>query len=154
TDEPVVPAAPGEAVVARAAQEDVVSEPAEEVVVPAPATDHIVSGRAVELIVAGRAGDRAGGSARGRGGGRDGAQGEGSDGKQSEQRARAEHADLLDRLRPDARTRRPTGQRTSVRARSKTESSMGGVSLPVNVFCWLGWKLPTNRYGPHAASAP
>jgi len=23
-------------------------------------------------------------------------------------------------------------------------SSIAGVSLPVNVFCWLGWKQPSN----------
>ena len=27
----------------------------------------------------------------------------------------------------------------SARARAKTASSMGSVSLPVKVFCWLGW---------------
>jgi hypothetical protein len=32
--------------------------------------------------------------------------------------------------------RQPTPARA--RARSKTESSIGSVSLPVNVFCWLG----------------
>ena len=25
---------------------------------------------------------------------------------------------------------------------------MAGVSLPVKVFCWLGWYDPTRRYGP------
>ena len=30
----------------------------------------------------------------------------------------------------------------SSRARRKTASSIGSVSLPVNVFCWLGWKQP------------
>ena len=28
---------------------------------------------------------------------------------------------------------------TSARARVKTASSIGSVSLPVKVFCWLGW---------------
>ena len=34
------------------------------------------------------------------------------------------------------------------RARSRTASSIGGVSRPVNVFCWLGWYVPTSVYGP------
>ena len=29
-----------------------------------------------------------------------------------------------------------------------------GVSLPVNVFCWLGWYVPMSRYGPTSTSAP
>ena len=33
-------------------------------------------------------------------------------------------------------------------------SSIAGVSLPVNVFCWLGWKAPSSTYGPMRASAP
>ncbi len=36
---------------------------------------------------------------------------------------------------------------TSVDARSNTESIIGSVSFPVNVFCWLGWKQPS-RTGP------
>jgi hypothetical protein len=35
-----------------------------------------------------------------------------------------------------------------------TASSIAGVSLPVNVFCWLGWKQPTSLNGPTPASAP
>jgi hypothetical protein len=31
---------------------------------------------------------------------------------------------------------------------------MGCVSLPVKVFCWLGWYVPMSRYGPTVASAP
>ena len=42
----------------------------------------------------------------------------------------------------------------SSRARRSTVSSIRGVSTPVNVFCWLGWYVPTSRYGPTAASAP
>ena len=30
------------------------------------------------------------------------------------------------------------------RARSSTASSISGVSLPVKVFCWLGWKQPSS----------
>ena len=30
-------------------------------------------------------------------------------------------------------------------ARARTASSIAGVSLPVNVFCWLGWKDPMSR---------
>ena len=37
------------------------------------------------------------------------------------------------------------------RARAKTASSIGSVSLPVNVFCWLGWKLPMSGQRPDAA---
>ena len=40
------------------------------------------------------------------------------------------------------------------RARRSTVSSIGGVSTPVNVFCWLGWYVPRSRYGPTATSAP
>ena len=29
-------------------------------------------------------------------------------------------------------------------ARASTASSISGVSLPVNVFCWLTWKLPSS----------
>ena len=36
----------------------------------------------------------------------------------------------------------------SSRARSKTSSSIASVSLPVNVFCWLGWKQPSRVKGP------
>ena len=32
-----------------------------------------------------------------------------------------------------------TDQPASAIARSNTASSIGGVSVPVNVFCWLGW---------------
>ena len=31
-------------------------------------------------------------------------------------------------------------------ARSKIASIIGSVSLPVNVFCWLGWKHPTSGH--------
>ncbi len=34
--------------------------------------------------------------------------------------------------------------RAIARARSSTASSIAGVSRPVNVFCWLGWKQPTS----------
>ena len=30
-------------------------------------------------------------------------------------------------------------QRVSAAARANTASSIGSVSRPVNVFCWLGW---------------
>jgi hypothetical protein len=33
----------------------------------------------------------------------------------------------------------PVSQPASATARAKTASSIGSVSLPVNVFCWLGW---------------
>jgi hypothetical protein len=33
-------------------------------------------------------------------------------------------------------------------------SIIAGVSLPVNVFCWLGWKHPINVNGPMATWAP
>ena len=39
--------------------------------------------------------------------------------------------------------RRTTDQPASSTARSNTASSIGSVSLPVNVFCWLGWKQPS-----------
>ena len=35
------------------------------------------------------------------------------------------------------------------RACANTSTIMGRVSFPVNVFCWLGWKLPA-RKGPLA----
>jgi hypothetical protein len=38
-------------------------------------------------------------------------------------------------------------------ARTNTASSMAGVSFPVNVFCWLGWKDPRRENGPTVASA-
>ena len=38
------------------------------------------------------------------------------------------------------------------RARTRTSSSIAGVSLPVNVFCWLGWKQPSRR--PCSAPCP
>ena len=40
------------------------------------------------------------------------------------------------------------------RARASTASIIASVSLPVNVFCWLGWKQPSSVYGPTCASAP
>ena len=44
----------------------------------------------------------------------------------------------------------PSGRAARSRARVKTSSSIAGVSLPVNVFCWLGWKQPTSVNGPTA----
>ncbi len=44
--------------------------------------------------------------------------------------------------------------RESAPARAIAASSISAVSLPVNVFCWDGWKLPTSRKGPISASAP
>ena len=38
-------------------------------------------------------------------------------------------------------------------ARANTASSISTVSLPVNVFCWLGWYEPRSAYGPTLASA-
>ncbi len=38
-------------------------------------------------------------------------------------------------------------------ARRSTSSSIAGVSRPVNVFCWLGWKHPSSGQRP-GASAP
>src|SRR5205085_10118343 len=37
------------------------------------------------------------------------------------------------------RSRRPYCSAASARARVNTASSIGGGSLPVNVFCWLTW---------------
>ena len=31
---------------------------------------------------------------------------------------------------------------------------IGSVSLPVKVFCWLGWKLPSRVQRPSSASVP
>ena len=43
----------------------------------------------------------------------------------------------------------------SARARSRTSSSIAGVSLPVNVFCWLGWNVPSSGSpAPSSKSAP
>jgi putative Mg2+ transporter-C (MgtC) family protein len=36
----------------------------------------------------------------------------------------------------------PAQRPVNALARSHTASSISGVSLPVKVFCWLGWKLP------------
>ena len=46
----------------------------------------------------------------------------------------------VDMAKPQSRNglARRGGYRDSSRARSKTASSMSSVSLPVNVFCWLG----------------
>ena len=46
------------------------------------------------------------------------------------------------------------GLAASSLARSNTPSSISGVSLPVNVFCWLGWKQPSRTNGPARTSAP
>ncbi len=40
--------------------------------------------------------------------------------------------------------RATTDQPASSTARSTTASSISGVSLPVNVFCWLGWNEPSS----------
>ena len=53
----------------------------------------------------------------------------------------------------DARSR-PARPIARSRERLNTSSIIGGVSLPVNVFCWLGWKHPISVNGPRAASAP
>src|SRR5581483_1654669 len=37
------------------------------------------------------------------------------------------------------------GQALSWRQRASTASSMGSVSFPVKVFCWLTWLLPTSQ---------
>ena len=47
------------------------------------------------------------------------------------------------------RTARSELERRARRA-ANTASSIGGVSLPVNVFCWLGWNAPTTVTRPHA----
>ena len=39
---------------------------------------------------------------------------------------------------------------TNLPARAKTASSIGSVSLPVNVFCWLGWYEPSSAHSPTA----
>jgi hypothetical protein len=44
--------------------------------------------------------------------------------------------------------RRVWAQRISVAACRKMSSSISGVSLPVNVFCWLGWKQPIRVTSP------
>ena len=44
--------------------------------------------------------------------------------------------------------------RASSPARRRTASSIGGVSLPVNVFRWLGWNEPISWYDPMTASVP
>ena len=36
----------------------------------------------------------------------------------------------------------------SRRARANTASNMGTVSLPVKVFCWLGWYEPSSVRPP------
>ena len=47
------------------------------------------------------------------------------------------------------------GEAARSRAASNTSSSIAGVSLPVNVFCWLGWKQPSSGSGrPRRSSAP
>ena len=38
-------------------------------------------------------------------------------------------------------------------ARANTASIIGSVSLPVNVFCWLGWKQPSSSGPPSAPRA-
>ena len=35
---------------------------------------------------------------------------------------------------------------------SSTASIIAGVSLPVNVFCWLGWKQPSSGHGSPSAT--
>ena len=42
----------------------------------------------------------------------------------------------------------------TARAREMTARNIGAVRRPVNVFCWLGWYVPTSVYGPTVASAP
>ena len=48
----------------------------------------------------------------------------------------------------------PASPRRARSRRASTASSIGRVSLPVNVFCWLGWYVPMSVYGPTRASAP
>ncbi len=42
-------------------------------------------------------------------------------------------------------------ERASSLAVVMTASNIAGVSLPVNVFCWLGWYEPISRYAPTSA---
>ena len=46
------------------------------------------------------------------------------------------------RSRSSTRSGEIAAAAVSARARVKTASIIGSVSLPVNVFCWLGWKQP------------
>ena len=48
----------------------------------------------------------------------------------------------------------PLSRRPARALGARTPRSIGAVSLPVNVFCWLGWNEPTIRYAPAPASAP
>ena len=57
------------------------------------------------------------------------------------------------RPRASCRLRQVSGARRDLLARRRTASNIGGVSVPVNVFCWLGWYEPSRTYGPSAASA-
>lgn len=41
----------------------------------------------------------------------------------------------------------------TARARANTRSSIGSVSRPVNVFCWLTWYEPSSCQGPIRTSA-
>ena len=45
----------------------------------------------------------------------------------------------VDLRRGRDRRARPVSSPSAHAARANTASSMSGVSLPVNVFCWLGW---------------
>ena len=54
----------------------------------------------------------------------------------------AEVARLEAPLRGHRGQPRSSGHLTTLRM--KTASSIGSVSLPVKVFCWLGWKEPSN----------
>ena len=60
---------------------------------------------------------------------------------------------------PAARTHAWSSLRTSVgerfaRGRAGPRRASPAVSLPVNVFCWLGWKQPSSVPGAGVASAP
>ncbi len=54
--------------------------------------------------------------------------------------------------RGDLRGRRDRRALLSSAARTNTASSISGVSLPVNVFCWLGWNAPRIVTRPHGTS--
>src|SRR3954467_2426848 len=56
-----------------------------------------------------------------------------------------EQHEALDNLEAD---RGQEAYAASARARWKTASSIGSVSLPVKVFCWLGWKHPSSTRPP------
>ncbi len=60
--------------------------------------------------------------------------------EESEQQLEEQQQELEGERRPGRRVSGRPGQRpASARARTNTSSSMRSVSLPVNVFCWLGW---------------